>query len=62
MARRWGVPWVLACIPFNHVGFSPWNAFGQIRFVGADGFNLIIEELILARSDFGLDDVRGDSK
>jgi len=36
-------PWVLACIPFSQVEFSPWDAFSKIRFVGVDGFSLIME-------------------
>jgi len=52
-------PWVLACIPFIHVGFSSWDELGQIRFVGVDGFDPIIEELVSVRSDLGFMDVYG---
>jgi hypothetical protein len=52
-------PWVLVCIPFSHVGFSYWDAFNQIMFVGIDGFNPIMKELVSTRFDLGLVDVHG---
>jgi hypothetical protein len=52
-------PWVLACITFSHVGFSLWDVFSQIGFVVVDGFGLIMEELVSARSDLDFVDVHG---
>jgi len=52
-------PWVLACIPFNHVGFSYYNALVQIGFIGVDEFNPIMEEYVSARSNLALMDVYG---
>jgi hypothetical protein len=44
---------------FLNIRFSPWDAFSWIGFVGVDGFDLIIEDLVSARSDLGLVDVHG---
>ena len=51
-------PWVLACIPFNHVGLSPWDAYGQIGFIVVNRFGPIIE-FVLAKSNGDLVDVHG---
>ena len=52
-------PWILACIPFNYIEFSPWDAFSHIRFVSVNGFNPIMKDLVSVRSDLGLVDVHG---
>jgi hypothetical protein len=41
------------------LGFHLTIAFGQNGFVGVNGFNPIIEELVLVRSDLGIVDVYG---
>ena len=47
------------CITFIRVGFLSCDALGQIRFVGVDGFDPIMEKLVSVRSDLGLIDVHG---
>jgi hypothetical protein len=58
-SQVWVFPWVLACIPFIHIEFLPWDAFSLIGFVGVDGFNPIMKKLISARFDLGFVDVHG---
>jgi hypothetical protein len=43
----------------DHVGFSPWDVFSQIRFVGVDGFGATMKELVSIRSGLSIVNVHG---
>lgn len=59
-SAKWGVfPYILACIPFSYVGFSPWDVFSQIRFVGVDGFGATMKELVSIRFGLSIVNVHG---